>query len=91
MGGQPFRQAAAAALSTCTKEPRGVVLRLIATGPINFASVDFTYPERADAPVLKCSVAIVCSAGSGKSTIATLPQRLYNTMNLNENVGSTIG
>jgi ATP-binding cassette subfamily B (MDR/TAP) protein 1 len=55
-------------------------------GPVTFKNVDFSYPERADVPVLKninfevrdgeC-LAIVGASGSGKSTIAALLQRLY--------------
>ncbi|KAI5887715.1 P-loop containing nucleoside triphosphate hydrolase protein [Schizophyllum commune H4-8] len=55
-------------------------------GDINFRNVDFAYPERPDAPVLRdftlrikdgeC-VAIVGESGSGKSTVASLLQRLY--------------
>ena len=55
-------------------------------GAITFKGVDFTYPERPEAPILKdlnlriasgeC-VAIVGSSGSGKSTVLSLLQRLY--------------
>ena len=55
-------------------------------GDINFRNIDFAYPERPDAPVLRdftlqikdgeC-VAIVGESGSGKSTVASLLQRLY--------------
>jgi len=72
-------------LDTDTDESRGV-LKPELDGPINFNHVQFAYPERPDAPVLKdvsldiaageC-VAIVGASGSGKSTIASLLQRLY--------------
>lgn len=55
-------------------------------GDVIFHNVEFSYPERADVPVLKnlnlqisegeC-VAIVGTSGSGKSTIAALLQRFY--------------
>lgn len=72
-------------LSTDTDESRGI-LRPTLAGPVTFSNVQFSYPERPEAPVLKnvnmeiaegeC-VAIVGSSGSGKSTIAALLQRLY--------------
>ncbi|PFH48426.1 hypothetical protein AMATHDRAFT_65547 [Amanita thiersii Skay4041] len=72
-------------LSSHSDESRGV-LRPPISGPIDFDHVDFTYPERPDAPVLEhvnlhvaageC-VAIVGPSGSGKSTVAALLQRLY--------------
>jgi len=72
-------------LDTDTDESRGV-LRPDLDGPINFNHVQFAYPERPEAPVLKdvsleiaageC-VAIVGASGSGKSTVASLLQRLY--------------
>ncbi|KAF8625845.1 hypothetical protein AX17_006741 [Amanita inopinata Kibby_2008] len=84
-------------LSTHTEESRGV-LRPPISGPIDFARVDFSYPERAEAPVLKnvnmsvaegeC-VAVVGPSGSGKSTIASLLQRLYEPSSGVISVGST--
>ncbi|KIM36272.1 hypothetical protein M413DRAFT_319602 [Hebeloma cylindrosporum] len=72
-------------LDTDTDESRGV-LQPDLGGSITFNHVEFAYPERPDAPVLKdlnleiaageC-VAIVGASGSGKSTIAALLQRLY--------------
>jgi ATP-binding cassette subfamily B (MDR/TAP) protein 1 len=72
-------------LDTNTEESRGI-LRPEFSGPITFNHVGFSYPERADAPVLKdinlqiaegeC-VAIVGPSGAGKSTVAALLQRLY--------------
>lgn len=72
-------------LSTDTAESRGV-LRPELMGSVAFRNVQFSYPERPEAPVLKdvsmevadgeC-VAIVGASGSGKSTIAALLQRLY--------------
>ncbi|KAF7798175.1 hypothetical protein EIP86_009392 [Pleurotus ostreatoroseus] len=68
-----------------TEESRGATRPPIA-GDLSFNSVSFSYPERSDVPVLKnlsfsieegeC-VAIVGASGSGKSTIASLLQRLY--------------
>ncbi|KAJ6483529.1 P-loop containing nucleoside triphosphate hydrolase protein [Mycena vitilis] len=65
-------------------------------GPITFRNVQFAYPERADAPVLRnisleigdgeC-VAIVGASGSGKSTIAALLQRLYEPQDGNIFIG----
>jgi ATP-binding cassette subfamily B (MDR/TAP) protein 1 len=61
-------------------------LQIPIRGHIVFENVSFSYPTRADAPVLRdvnlelrsgdC-VAIVGPSGSGKSTIACLLQRLY--------------
>jgi ATP-binding cassette subfamily B (MDR/TAP) protein 1 len=72
-------------LSTKTDESSGIMCPSL-DGNITFQNVQFAYPERADAPVLKninleigdgeC-VAIVGASGSGKSTIAALLQRLY--------------
>lgn len=72
-------------LSNDTDESRGSERPPI-RGTVAFTDVDFSYPERADVPVLKqvdvrlkegeC-VAIVGSSGSGKSTVASLLQRLY--------------
>ncbi|KAF8957788.1 P-loop containing nucleoside triphosphate hydrolase protein [Flammula alnicola] len=68
-----------------TYESRGSLRPEIA-GAIRFTKVNFSYPERRDVPVLRdmdlriaqgeC-VAIVGSSGCGKSTIASLLQRLY--------------
>lgn len=72
-------------LDTHTDESQGSLHPPVA-GDISFNHISFSYPERADVPVLKdlsasiadgeC-VAVVGSSGSGKSTIATLLQRLY--------------
>ncbi|KAJ7640444.1 P-loop containing nucleoside triphosphate hydrolase protein [Mycena polygramma] len=72
-------------LPTHTDESDGF-LRPRLDGAITFNDVGFSYPGRADAPVLQninmeilpgeC-VAIVGASGSGKSTIAALLQRLY--------------
>ncbi|USP82473.1 putative ABC transporter [Curvularia clavata] len=57
-------------------------------GTISFKNVTFTYPTRKDVPVLKnvsftipqgSCTAIVGSSGSGKSTIASLLLKLYQT------------
>ena len=59
-------------------------------GNIQFNSVEFAYPTRSDAPVLKGvtfdlvsgeTVAIVGHSGSGKSTIAQLMLRYYDPLN----------
>lgn len=72
-------------LSENTDESRGV-LRPSLDGPVSLSHISFSYPERPDVQVLKnitmeiasgeC-VAIVGASGSGKSTIASLLQRLY--------------
>lgn len=72
-------------LPSRTDESEGVLTPTLA-GPIHFNNVQFAYPERPEIPVLtdfnleitdgEC-VAIVGSSGSGKSTIASLLQRLY--------------
>ncbi|KZT32575.1 hypothetical protein SISSUDRAFT_1133093 [Sistotremastrum suecicum HHB10207 ss-3] len=72
-------------LTTDTDESRGNSKPLI-SGSVSFKNVEFSYPERPDVPILKgvsldvtageC-VAIVGSSGSGKSTITSLLQRLY--------------
>ncbi|KAJ7471943.1 P-loop containing nucleoside triphosphate hydrolase protein [Mycena latifolia] len=72
-------------LPTRTDESDGF-LRPRLDGAITFHDVGFSYPGRADAPVLQnvnmeiqpgeC-VAIVGASGEGKSTIASLLQRLY--------------
>jgi ATP-binding cassette subfamily B (MDR/TAP) protein 1 len=79
-GNKRFQQAAEARY-----HHRGI-LRPEFRGPITFNHVGFSYPERADAPVLKdinlqiaegqC-VAIVGPSGAGKSTVTALLQRLY--------------
>lgn len=66
-------------------ESRGS-LRPVISGDVVFKNVSFSYPERADVPVIKgmslrlskgeC-VAVVGASGSGKSTVAALLQRLY--------------
>jgi ATP-binding cassette subfamily B (MDR/TAP) protein 1 len=72
-------------LPTDTDEGRGM-LQPVISGPITFNNVSFAYPERPDAQVLKNAsfeiddgecVAIVGASGSGKSTVASLLQRLY--------------
>ncbi|KAJ7207987.1 P-loop containing nucleoside triphosphate hydrolase protein [Mycena pura] len=72
-------------LPTRTDESDGF-LRPRLDGAITFHNVGFSYPGRADAPVLQTidmeiqpgeCVAIVGASGSGKSTIAALLQRLY--------------
>ena len=80
-------------MSTC--ESRGNIRPEI-SGTIRFNDVNFTYPERPEAPVLKdmklkisegeC-VAIVGASGSGKSTIASLLQRLYEPDNGSVTIG----
>lgn len=72
-------------LDTYTDESQGS-LRPPVAGDISFNQISFSYPERADVPVLKdlsvsiadseC-VALVGSSGCGKSTIAAMLQRLY--------------
>ena len=79
-----------------TEESRGIMCPEFA-GPITFNHVAFSYPERADAPVLKdinlrisegeC-VAIVGPSGAGKSTIAMLLQRLYQPTSGSISIGS---
>jgi len=72
-------------LDTDTCESRGS-LRPDLAGSLRFNDVNFAYPERPDAPVLRgltlkirsgeC-IAVVGTSGSGKSTILSLLQRLY--------------
>ncbi|KIK03449.1 hypothetical protein K443DRAFT_653774 [Laccaria amethystina LaAM-08-1] len=68
-----------------TDESQGVLRHELA-GNITFNNVQFSYPERPEATILKnvnltiedgVCVAIVGSSGSGKPTIASLLQRLY--------------
>lgn len=60
------------------------------TGDFEFKNVEFSYPSRADIPVLKGisfsakagqQIALVGSSGSGKSTVASLIQRFYEPLN----------
>ncbi|TFK52865.1 P-loop containing nucleoside triphosphate hydrolase protein [Heliocybe sulcata] len=84
-------------LSSVTDESRGL-LRPTIEGGVAFKDVAFSYPERPEAPVLKdvsfsvaegeC-VAIVGASGSGKSTIATLLQRLYEPAVGSITIGTT--
>jgi ATP-binding cassette subfamily B (MDR/TAP) protein 1 len=72
-------------LGNITSETRGI-MRVPISGDITFEDVGFSYPTRPNVPVLRgidatikqgeC-VAIVGASGSGKSTIASLLQRLY--------------
>ncbi|KAF9528280.1 P-loop containing nucleoside triphosphate hydrolase protein [Crepidotus variabilis] len=74
-------------LDTDTRESEGT-LRPEISGSINFKAVDFSYPGQ-DVSVLRnlnlrirsgeC-VAVVGTSGSGKSTIASLLQRLYEPL-----------
>ncbi|KAF7361389.1 hypothetical protein MSAN_01171800 [Mycena sanguinolenta] len=72
-------------LPTRTDESDGF-LRPRLDGAVTFRDVGFSYPERADVPVLQSinmqiqpgeCVAIIGTSGSGKSTVAALLQRLY--------------
>jgi ATP-binding cassette, subfamily B (MDR/TAP), member 1 len=72
-------------LSTDTDESHGT-MRSPVMGTVAFKDVSFSYPERADVPVLRSlnlqlrdseCVAVVGASGSGKSTVAALLQRLY--------------
>ncbi|KAI0703024.1 P-loop containing nucleoside triphosphate hydrolase protein [Cytidiella melzeri] len=72
-------------LTKLTDERKGFYHPSVA-GQLSFRNVEFCYPERPNVPVLtdvsleikenEC-VAIVGASGSGKSTIASLLQRLY--------------
>ncbi|KAJ3473619.1 hypothetical protein NLI96_g12910 [Meripilus lineatus] len=83
-------------LSPNTEETHGSY-RPIFSGSVAFHNVSFSYPERPDVPILKdlsiniaqneC-VAIVGASGSGKSTIASLLQRLYEPSSGNITIGS---
>lgn len=75
-----------------TDEKEGLVTSLRLEGRIQFKNVAFSYPTRADLPVLKAidfeidagqKIALVGPSGSGKSTITSLLLRYYQ---LNEGV-----
>ncbi|SDA01401.1 BZ3500_MvSof-1268-A1-R1_Chr10-1g02629 [Microbotryum saponariae] len=76
-------------LDTNTSESEGSMVFPV-QGAISFNKVDFSYPSRADVPILReisfsikageC-VGIVGSSGSGKSTVTALLQRLYEPSN----------
>ncbi|KAF9521660.1 P-loop containing nucleoside triphosphate hydrolase protein [Crepidotus variabilis] len=82
-------------LDTNTNESRGILTPHI-SGSIQFTNIQFAYPERPEATILKdvnfsvaegeC-VAIVGSSGCGKSTIAALLRRLYEP----DSGGITVG
>ena len=76
-----------ARLSTTSHELSGAVL-IEEAGDISLNGVNFTYPTRKDVPVLRdvsftiprgSCTAIVGSSGSGKSTIASLLLKLYQS------------
>lgn len=69
-----------------TDEKEGLVTSLRLEGRIQFKNVAFSYPTRADLPVLKAidfeidagqKIALVGPSGSGKSTITSLLLRYY--------------
>jgi len=82
-------------LPTETDESKGI-LKHSMEGPIRFKNVYFSYPERPDVPILRGltmeilegeRVALVGTSGSGKSTVASLLQRLYQPNNGSISVG----
>lgn len=67
-------------------------------GDVKFNNVCFSYPERPDVPVLQRTslrladsecVAVVGASGSGKSTVASLLQRLYEPSSGSITIGDT--
>ena len=72
-------------LPTDTDESRGVLCPPV-EGDVCFSNVNFSYPARPEVPILQNmdltirhgeNVAIVGTSGSGKSTVVSLLQRLY--------------
>ena len=64
-------------------------------GDIEFKNINFSYPTKKEVEILNdfnlkinkgMRLGIVGSSGSGKSTIISLLQRLYNCGNSNENI-----